>query len=85
MPDDHRTKQGKNFPSGRGQDLFIIDNSDEQWKALRYLRDWCGISSAMDIATGYFEIGALLGLDGEWQQLDRIRILMGDEVSKRTR
>ncbi len=39
MPDDHRTKQGKNFPSGRGQDLFIIDNSNEQWKALRYLRD----------------------------------------------
>jgi len=85
MPDNHRTKQGKNFPSGRAQDLFIIDNSNEQWKALRYLRDWCGISSAMDIATGYFEIGALLGLDGEWQQLDRIRILMGDEVSKRTR
>jgi len=38
----------------------------------------------MDIATGYFEIGALLGLDGEWQQLDRISILIGDEVSKRT-
>jgi superfamily II DNA or RNA helicase len=61
-----------------------VDNSDEQWKGLRYLREWCGISTAMDIATGYFEIGALLGLDGEWQKLDRIRILMGDEVSKRT-
>jgi superfamily II DNA or RNA helicase len=85
MSDDHQTKQGKNAPSGHGQDLFIIDNSDEQWKALRYLRDWCGISNKMDIATGYFEIGALLGLDGHWQQLDHIRILMGDEVSKRTR
>src|SRR3990172_3765248 len=68
----------------RGADLFIIDNSDEQWKAVRYLYDWCEISRALDIATGYFEIGALLSLDGQWQKLEQIRILMGDEVSKRT-
>lgn len=48
------------------------------------MREWCSLSTALDIATGYFEIGALLGLDGEWQKLDRIRILMGDEVGKRT-
>jgi HKD family nuclease len=36
-------------------------------------------------STGYFEIGALLILDGQWQKLDKIRILMGDEVSKRTK
>lgn len=71
-------------PPERSGDLFIVDNSDEQWKGLRYLREWCSLSTAMDIATGYFEIGALLGLDGEWQKLDRIRILMGDEVGKRT-
>ena len=29
--------------------------------------------------------GALLGLEDQWQQVDRIRILMGDEVSLRTR
>ncbi|MBM4457935.1 MAG: helicase [Chloroflexi bacterium] len=69
----------------RGGDLFIVDNSDEQWKASRYLRDWCDLAQALDIATGYFEIGALLALDGQWQKLDQIRILMGDEVSKRTR
>lgn len=68
----------------RGSDLFIVDNSDDQWKAVRYLHDWCEIATAMDIATGYFEIGALLALDGQWQKLDQIRILMGDEVSKRT-
>ncbi len=68
----------------RGSDLFIVDNSDDQWKAVRYLHDWCDIAKAMDIATGYFEIGALLALDGQWQKLDQIRILMGDEVSKRT-
>ena len=68
-----------------GSELFIVDNSEEDWKALRYLRDWCQLSKSIDIATGYFEIGALLALDGEWQKVDKIRILMGDEVSKRTK
>jgi len=68
-----------------GGDLFIVDNSDEDWKALQYLREWAEISTAFDIATGFFEIGALLALDGEWQKLDKIRILMGAETAKRTR
>ena len=68
-----------------GSELFIVDNSEDEWKALRYLRDWCQLSKGFDIATGSFEIGALLGLDGEWQKVDKIRILMGDEVSKRTK
>jgi superfamily II DNA or RNA helicase len=68
-----------------GADLFIVDNSDENWKVANYLREWASISNQFDIATGYFEIGALLALDGEWQKLDKIRILMGDEVSKRTK
>lgn len=67
-----------------GNDLFIVDNSDEDWKVLNYLAEWSGISHKFDIATGYFEIGALLALDGKWQKLDQIRILMGDEVTKRT-
>ncbi len=37
------------------------------------------------MATGYFGIGALLDLNGEWQQVHEIRILMGDEVSGRTK
>jgi superfamily II DNA or RNA helicase len=68
-----------------GGELFIVDNSDEAWKGLKYLQDWTEIASAFDIATGYFEIGALLNLDGKWQKLDKIRILMGNEVSARTR
>src|ERR1700726_3875541 len=68
-----------------GSELFIVDNSDDDWKVLRYLHDWCQISKSIDIATGYFEIGSLLALDGEWQKVDRIRILMGDEVSSRTK
>ena len=46
----------------RVSDLFIVDNSEEEWKVARYLRDWCEIAKAFDIATGYFEIGALLAL-----------------------
>jgi len=68
-----------------GGDLFIVDNSDQDWKVLRYLQQWCQISKSVDIATGYFEIGALLALDGDWQKIDHIRILMGDEVSLRTK
>ena len=68
-----------------GSELFIVDNSDEQWKVRDYLHDWCQLAGALDIATGYFEIGSLLALDGEWQKVDNIRILMGDEVSRRTK
>lgn len=69
----------------KGGDLFIVDNSDEEWKTVDYLREWTEIAHQLDIATGYFEIGSLLALDSHWQKLDTIRILMGDEVAKRTR
>ena len=59
-------------PKGRG--LFIVDNSVSGWTGLRYLEEWAGIAKAFDIATGYFEIGALLALDGQWQSLDNIRM-----------
>ena len=68
-----------------GGELFIVDNSETEWKGLRYLQDWTEIAKAFDIATGYFEIGALLALEGKWQKLDKIRILMGDQVTARTR
>ena len=71
--------------SQTGSELFIVDNSEEDWKVLRYLHDWCQISKSIDIATGYFEIGSLLALKDEWQKVDQIRILMGDEVSLRTK
>ncbi len=54
-------------PKGRG--LFIVDNSISGWTGLRYLEEWAGIAKAFDIATGYFEIGAVLALDGQWQAL----------------
>ena len=66
-------------------DLFIVDNSVEGWSALEYLEQWTGIARSFDIATGYFEIGALLALGDKWQQLEKIRILMGDETTARTK
>jgi hypothetical protein len=48
--------------SKTGSELFIVDNSYDEWKVLRYLHDWCQLSKAIDVATGYFEIGGLLGL-----------------------
>lgn len=79
--DETRTMNGVKS----GADLFIVDNSDSDWKVKAYLQQWADISTSFDVATGYFEIGALLALDGQWQKLDQLRILMGDEVSLRTK
>lgn len=67
-----------------GSELFIVDNSDEAWKVAEYLRRWCNHSASVDIATGYFDIGALLCLGENWQQVDKIRLLMGDDLNLRT-
>jgi hypothetical protein len=34
-----------NRTSIAGSELFIVDNSDEDWKAVRYLHDWCQIDA----------------------------------------
>ena len=67
--------------------VFIIDNRAEEGteKVEEYLSRWCNFSERLDIATGYFEIGALRRMDKQWQKLDKIRILMGDETSKSTK
>ena len=69
----------------KGRTLFIVDNSISGWTGIRYLEEWSGIARAFDVATGYFEIGALLALDGKWQALEKLRILMGAETTPRTR
>lgn len=68
-----------------GGDLFIVDNSLSRWTGLEYLREWTDLARSFDVATGFFEISSLLALDGKWQQLEKIRILMGDQVSLRPR
>ena len=69
----------------KGGDLFIVDNSISEWTGLEYLKQWTEIATAFDIATGFFEIGSLLALDGQWQKLQKIRILMGDQSTARTK
>jgi len=71
--------------SGKGGDLFVVDNSDSGWTGLRYLQEWCDLATSFDIATGYFEAGALFALDGKWQQLGKIRILMGADIAYGTK
>ena len=65
-------------------DLFIVDNNGEERTVQKYLKQWCPISRQMDIATGYLEIGGLLDLDGEWQKMEKIRIILGNEMTRRT-
>ena len=65
--------------------LYVVDNSSEAQIVKQYLNEWCSVSKQMDIATGYLEIGGLLDLDQSWQKLDKIRIILGNEVTKRTK
>ena len=65
--------------SKTGSELSIVDNSDTEWKVMKYLSEWCQLSKSMDIATGYFEIGAFLSRNDEWHKVDEFRILMGGE------
>lgn len=62
----------------------IIDNRNEN-TALEALKKLLPETRSLDVASGYFEIGSLLALDGLWQPLNTIRILMGDEMTRRTR
>jgi hypothetical protein len=65
--------------------LFVVDNAKGGRSGLGYLREWSELANSIDIATGFFEIGSLLDLDGDWQKFQKIRILMGDEVALRTK
>ena len=66
-------------------DLYIVDNSADEKTVLKYLSEWCSVSKQMDIATGYLEVGGLLALDQSWQKMDKIRILLGNEMTARTK
>lgn len=71
---------------GRADDaLLIVDNTKENGTCLGYLQSWAGKSDGLDVATGYFDIGALLALDGRWHHLGKVRILMGADTSHRSR
>jgi len=62
----------------------IIDNRADN-TVLRALQRLLPNLQQMDVATGVFEVGSFLLLEGLWQDLDRIRILMGHETTKTTK
>lgn len=62
----------------------LIDNVDGN-TLLKALESLLVKSVSLDIATGTFEIGAFLSLGEKWRHLDGIRLLMGDETTKRTK
>ncbi|MGE0083633.1 MAG: helicase-related protein [Desulfococcaceae bacterium] len=62
----------------------IIDNNSGSTLFSAYEKLFPSLDS-ISFATGMFEIGAFLMLEGLWQQIKQIRILMGDETTRRTR
>jgi hypothetical protein len=61
----------------------IVDNRDVT--VLLTLRPLLPKTQQLDVATGVFDIGSLMDLDGDWQSADRTRILMGEDTTRRTR
>ncbi len=62
----------------------LVDNLGDN-TVLNALKQLLPFAQSMDVATGTFEIGSLLALDGLWQTLQKVRVLMGDETTRRTR
>ena len=61
----------------------ILDNRNNN-TVLNALQKLLPILQQIDIATGVFEVGSLLQLEGLWQQVPQIRIMMGNETTKTT-
>ena len=73
---DKRTKKWRPLYCRQQRDRLDLSALSEEWSE---------IAKSFDVATGSFEIGSLLELEGRWQALEKIRILMGAEVTRRTR
>ena len=63
---------------------IIIDNRNAD-KLITAFQKLLPNLETMDVSTGIFEVGAFLLLEGLWQSLKQIRILMGDETTRRTK
>jgi SNF2 family DNA or RNA helicase len=62
----------------------LFDNRGEN-TVLAALQWLLPLSRDLNVATGNFEIGSFLALEGVWRSLEKIRIVTGDETTKRTR
>lgn len=65
--------------------LFVVDNQNASTSVMELLQNWSQEAQTLDVATGYFDLRVLFSaLDGYWQSLGRIRILIGDEATTHT-
>ena len=64
----------------------MIDNRSENNKKLllEYLDEWGEYMQQFDIATGYFDIDALVKVQDAWKSVKKIRIIIGPEVREET-
>lgn len=62
----------------------LIDNFPPN-TLLAALQELLPQTTSWDVATGTFDIGSLLALGELWQPIKPLRILMGDETTRRTR
>jgi hypothetical protein len=62
----------------------LFDNRGEN-TVLAALKRLLPLSNKLNVATGNFEIGSFLALEEMWKTLDRVRIVTGDETTKRTK
>lgn len=60
---------------------FIVDNENANARVGDFLAEWCERAERLDIATGYFGIGAFRRLRGAWLNVSRIRILMDADIA----
>ena len=62
----------------------LIDNFPPN-TLLATLQELLPQTTSWDVATGTFDIGSLLALGELWQPVKPVRVLMGDETTRRTR
>ncbi len=62
----------------------ILDNRESQ-TVLEALKRLLPEAKTLDIATGFFEIGSFLSLDTFWNNLEKVRVILGDEMTRRTK
>jgi superfamily II DNA or RNA helicase len=63
----------------------LIDNRPGN-TLLEAVKRLMAAAQSVDIATGYFEVGALVALDGAWRDVrGALRLLMGDELTRQTK
>ncbi|QOV90201.1 helicase-related protein [Humisphaera borealis] len=64
---------------------FIVDNAAPDYKVADLVRRWSRAAVELDVATGHFEIGGILALRDDWTGVKRFRVLLGDQVTARTK